>query len=212
MKDINLSPQMQEFQSQIDTLLSGWSADEPEAVAALHTLAYSKILDLTRKLRKKEAGSSLLNFFTTSDMVHEIWVRLASADCRISLESRRDFYKYIQQTMHTFMLDQHKKLNTQKRSADIIQFGRSSEVSQVNQLHCEQTDSETLDDHLSLTMLVEKVQDETLKDVIQMTWYLGLQSKEVASLLNISESTVEKKIALAKGLLRSKVNTELLAG
>ena len=200
------------FKNQIDTLQCRWDQNEPEAVAALHTLAYSKIFDLTRSLRKKHKGSSIMSFFTTSDMVHEVWCRLASADCRVSISTRREFYNYIQQTMHTFMMDQQKSASRQKRDGNIVYLGTPGDLRQ--EIDMTQADESCAAEKLSLTFIIEKlsVNNSHLADIIKYKWYLGLQVKEISVILDVSESKVDKDINIAKVWLRSQLGNEQEAG
>jgi RNA polymerase sigma factor (TIGR02999 family) len=209
MREISLD---EEFKNQIDTLLIGWDEGEPEAVAALHTLAYSKIFDLTRSLRKKHKGSSLMSFFTTSDMVHEVWCRLASADCQVSIVTRREFYNYIQQTMHSFMLDQQKSASRKKRDGNIVYLGTPGDLNQKIDLF--NSDDSCVAERLSITSIIEQlsVSNPHLADIIKYKWYLGLQVREISVILDVSESKIDKDVNIAKIWLRSKLGTDEAVG
>jgi RNA polymerase sigma factor (TIGR02999 family) len=195
------------FKNQIDTLISCWDHGDPDAIAALHTLAYSKIFDLTRSLRKKHKGSSVMSFFTTSDMVHEVWCRLASADCQVSISTRREFYNYIQKTMHSFMLDQQKSASRQKRDGNVVYLGTPEDMRKEIDL----VDAEGIcaAEKLSITSIIESlsISNPHLADIIKYKWYLGLQVREMSVILDISESKVDKDINIAKIWLRSKLDT-----
>lgn len=196
------------FQDKIDSLIKGWDLGDPESIMALKTLAYSKIFELTRKLRKKSQESPVICHFTTSDMAHEVWLRLASADCQVSISSRREFYSYIQQTMHTFMLDEQKKYSRKKRDGNILYIGLLEDTPSNESQY---SDANKMEENVSLTKLIERLSIEhpDVAIVVKYKWYLGLVSKEISSVLDMAESVVNSNIKFAKMWLRSKMEFEL---
>lgn len=195
-----------QFERQLNQLINSWDHGDAEAKVLLDTLAYNKIFELTRKMRKKvQDNFSIIELYTTSDMVHEIWCRLASAQTTISINTRRQFYDYIQSTMHSYMLDQQKKTNAQKRDANVVYLpdARAVDRGVIKTDHVE--------DQMSLVSAIDELRkiNPLQADLTMYKYYLGLTSKEIARILDKTDSFVEyelKKIKVSlKAMLESQV-------
>ncbi len=195
-----------EFERQLNQLINGWHSGDAEAQVLLDSLAYNKIFELTRKMRKKNQDNySIIELYTTSDMVHEIWCRLASAQTTVSITTRRQFYDYIQSTMHSFLLDQQKKTNAQKRDAKVVYLpdARALDRGVMRTDHIEE--------QISLVSAIDQLRKENQlqADLTMYKYYLGLTSKEIARILDESDTFVEYELKKIKVKLKSMLESQV---
>lgn len=195
-----------QFERQLNQLINGWNHGDAEAKVLLDSLAYNKIFEQTRKMRKKvQDNFSIIELYTTSDMVHEIWCRLASAQTTISINTRRQFYDYIQSTMHSYMLDQQKKTNAQKRDANVVYLpdARAVDRGVIKTDHVEE--------QMSLVSAIDELRKKNplQADLTMYKYYLGLTSKEIARILDQTDSFVEYELKKIKVTLKAMLETQV---
>ena len=195
----------EELDQQIEDLVHAWNSDDLEADALLKTLAYHKIYELVRRDKSKRNASLFMENFKTSDFVHDVWCRIATAESTINIETKRQFYDYIQSAMHSYYVDQAKKASAKKRSAKIIYFDDSYN-------HEQQTVStEHIDEQITVVSAINRLIgfNEEHAKLLMYKYYSGLTTKEIARLsgkpTNVIESELRKAKQIIKELLGIKV-------
>ena len=190
-----------ELDQQIEQLVHAWQGHDIEADALLMTLTYHKIYELVRKDKAKRNASLFMESFRTSDFVHDVWFRIASTESTINIETKKHFYDYIQSAIHSHLVDQAKKASTHKRSSTVV----SLPAYQSEESVCSESIFEEITAVTALERLMEYHQGHA--KLLMYKYYLGLTTKEIATINNISINEIETETKKAKITLKQILNT-----
>jgi RNA polymerase sigma factor (TIGR02999 family) len=181
---------MTRSQSQVTELLERWGGGEETAAEELLPLVYEELRGLARNyLRKERAGHTL----ETSALVHEAYVRLTDGS-KVEWKGRSHFYGIASNTMRRILVDHARSHLYQKRG------GGAAKVSldEAYQLGTERPkDLVALDEALNL--LAEN--DGKKAQIVEMRFFGGLSQPEIAEVLGVSLSTVERQWRVARAWL-----------
>jgi RNA polymerase sigma factor (TIGR02999 family) len=179
----------------ITTLLGELRAGKSEARSALFTQVYAELMQLAQR---RLAGGQQTHLDAPS-LVHEAYLRLT--DPRIaSMRDRRDFFAYSGAIMHSVIIDFVRQRKAQKRGAEVthvtLSKADSNEVSR-------EPDFEAL--HLALKEL-EHI-DERAFRIVEMRYFAGLTTEEIAQVLGVSEQTVKRSWRTARTFLSQALDS-----
>lgn len=181
---------MKRSKSQVTQLLQRWSGGEEAAVEELLPLVYEELRGLARHyLRRERAGHTL----ETSALVHEAYVRLIDGS-KVEWKGRSHFYGIAATTMRRILVDHARSHLYQKRG------GGAAKVSldEAYQLGTERPeDLVALDE--TLNQLAEN--DVQKARIVEMRFFGGLSHAEIAEVLGVSVSTVERQWRVARAWL-----------
>jgi len=173
----------------VTELLVRWKAGDREAFEALVPLVYKELRDIARyHLQRERPGHTL----QSAALVHEAYMRLL--DQRpFATENRAHFLAVASRLMRQILVDYARSHGAAKRGAD-----RRVELDATLILPQEKsTDLVALDDALNdLASL-----DEQQGRIVEMRFFGGLATEEIADVLGISESTVKRDWNVAKAWL-----------
>jgi RNA polymerase sigma factor (TIGR02999 family) len=173
----------------VTELLVRWKAGDREAFEALVPLVYKELRDIARyHLQRERPGHTL----QSAALVHEAYMRLL--DQRpFATENRAHFLAVASRLMRQILVDYARSHRAAKRGAD-----RRVELDATLILPQEKnTDLVALDDALNdLASL-----DEQQGRIVEMRFFGGLATEEIAHVLGISESTVKRDWNVAKAWL-----------
>jgi RNA polymerase sigma factor (TIGR02999 family) len=179
----------QEHSHPVTELLVRWKAGDREAFEALVPLVYKELRDIARyHLQRERPGHTL----QSAALVHEAYMRLL--DQRpFATENRAHFLAVASRLMRQILVDYARSHRAAKRGAD-----RRVELDATLILPQEKnTDLVALDDALNdLASL-----DEQQGRIVEMRFFGGLATEEIAHVLGISESTVKRDWNVAKAWL-----------
>jgi RNA polymerase sigma factor (TIGR02999 family) len=173
----------------VSELLVRWKAGDPEALEALVPLVYKELRDIARRhLRRERPGHTL----QSAALVHEAYLRLL--DQRpFDTENRAHFLAVASRLMRQILVDYARGHGAAKRGADRIVDLETSLVLPQTQ----STDVVALDDALKdLTRL-----DQQQGQIVELRFFGGLATEEIAEVLDISPSTVKRDWNVAKAWL-----------
>ena len=173
----------------VSELLVRWKAGDPEALEALVPLVYKELRDIARRhLRRERPGHTL----QSAALVHEAYLRLL--DQRpFDTENRLHFLAVASRLMRQILVDYARGHGAAKRGADRIVDLETSLVLPQTQ----STDVVALDDALKdLTRL-----DQQQGQIVELRFFGGLATEEIAEVLDISPSTVKRDWNVAKAWL-----------
>ena len=196
MRSAPTSPKRMSQTHKITELLKAWNAGDSQALDELIPL-------VDRELRRV-AHAYMLNEKTghtmqTSDLVNEAITRLLEGKGEnISWESRRHFYALVARRMRQILIEH-------ARAQLAIKRGHRPE-----QIDLDETIILTTEMSKELVMLdaaLEKLAktDERKSKVIEYRYFGGFTIEEVADLLGIAPSTVEREWRLARSWLRREM-------
>jgi RNA polymerase sigma factor (TIGR02999 family) len=195
----------QQHSHPVSELLIRWKAGDQEALEALVPLVYKELRDIARHhLQRERPGHTL----QSAALVHEAYLRLI--DQRpFDTENRAHFLAVASRLMRQILVDYARNHGAAKRGADrIVELDASLILSQA-----QSTDVVALDDALNgLAKL-----DEQQSRIVELRFFGGLSTEEIAQVLGISSSTVKRDWNVAKAWLtrqmkkRTRGNTRPVA-
>jgi RNA polymerase sigma factor (TIGR02999 family) len=179
----------QQHSHPVTELLVRWKAGDQEALEALVPMVYKELRDIARRhLQRERPGHTL----QSAALVHEAYLRLL--DQRpFDTENRAHFLAVASRLMRQILVDYARSYGAAKRGADRrVELDSSLVLPQVRT-----TDVVALDDALNdLSSL-----DEQQGRIVELRFFGGLATEEIAEVLGISASTVKRDWNVAKAWL-----------
>jgi len=180
----------------VSELLVRWKAGDQAALEALLPLVYKELRDIARHhLQRERPGHTL----QSAALVHEAYLRLL--DQRpFETENRAHFLAVASRLMRQILVDYARSHGAAKRGADRrVELDASLVLPQVRG-----TDVVALDDALNdLSKL-----DEQQGRIVELRFFGGLATGEIAEVLGISASTVKRDWNVAKAWLTRQMRKE----
>jgi RNA polymerase sigma factor (TIGR02999 family) len=179
----------QQHSHPVSELLVRWKAGDQQALEALVPLVYKELRVIARHhLRRERPGHTL----QSAALVHEAYLRLL--DQRpFDTENRAHFLAVASRLMRQILVDYARSHGAAKRGADRrVDLDASLVLPQVRS-----ADVVALDDALNdLSSL-----DEQQGHIVELRFFGGLATEEIAEVLGISPSTVKRDWNVAKAWL-----------
>ena len=178
----------------ITNLLLKWSEGDRSALESLTPIIYDDLLRLARARLSRERGSHTLE---ATALVHESYLRLADQS-RLQAVNRAHFYAIAANLMRRVLVDYARKRNADKRGAgERITLKTGMDVAQ-----------ESDPDSLDLDEALRKLEglDARKARVIELKYYGGMTTEEVALVMGISVATVGRELRLAQAWLRRELS------
>ena len=166
-----------------------WRAGDQEALEALVPLVYKELRDIARRhLQRERPGHTL----QSAALVHEAYLRLL--DQRpFDTENRAHFLAVASRLMRQILVDHARTHGAAKRGAALtVQLDVSLVLPQVRS-----TDLVALDDALNGLAALDEQQGR----IVEMRFFGGLATEEIADVLGVSPSTVKRDWNVAKAWL-----------
>lgn len=177
----------------VTQILSSIDAGDPAAASELLPLLYDELRVLAaQKLARERPGQTL----QPTALVHEAYLRLVPADkTSPDWNGRGHFFGAAAEAMRRILVENSRRKGTKKRGGE---FQRVS-LTDAESMAEEQPEAfVALDD--ALTKLAEV--DPLNANLVKLHFFGGLQFKEAASLLDISERTAKRRWAFARSWLQ----------
>jgi RNA polymerase sigma factor (TIGR02999 family) len=173
----------------VTELLVLWKSGDQQALEALVPLVYKELREIARRHLRRERPDHTLQ---SAALVHEAYMRLL--DQRpFDTENRAHFLAVASRLMRQILVDHARNHGAAKRGADRrVDLDTSIMLPQMKS-----ADVIALDDALKdLSKL-----DEQQGRVVEMRFFGGLATEEIAEVLGISASTVKRDWNVAKAWL-----------
>jgi RNA polymerase sigma factor (TIGR02999 family) len=173
----------------VTELLVRWKAGDQEALEELVPLVYKELRDIARHHLRRERPAHTLQ---SAALVHEAYLRLL--DQRpFDTENRAHFLAVASRLMRQILVDHARSHGAAKRGADCrVELDASLVLPQVRTADVVALD-DALNDLLSL--------DEQQGRIVELRFFGGLATEEIAEVLGISPSTVKRDWNVAKAWL-----------
>jgi RNA polymerase sigma factor (TIGR02999 family) len=176
--------------SDVTQLLGAMDPNDPKAAQELLPLAYEELRRLAAcKMANEVPGQTL----QPTALVHEAWLRL-SRQTDVRWLNREHFYAVAAEVMRRILVDRARRRRAQKHGGD----WQRVDVDAV-ELPFTGGDGLVLQVHEALERLA--VEDAEKAQVVKLRFFVGLENAEVATLLSVSEKTVQRHWAFAKAWL-----------
>jgi RNA polymerase sigma factor (TIGR02999 family) len=179
----------------VTRLLGRWSAGDRRALDELIPLVYAELRRLARgAMRGERPGHGL----QTTALVHEAYVRLVGAE--LDLRDRAHFFALAARLMRRVLVDHAREEAAAKRGG-----GREQHVTLTDGAAQKEL---PLWDLLDLDAALERlaVQDERKSRALELHYFGGLNSGEIATVLDVAPATVRGDLRLARAWLRRELS------
>lgn len=183
--------------SDITQLLLEWNRGNQDAYNQLIAVVYDELRRIARRISINQ-GSGLDHTLPPTALVHEAYERLIDEQ-RVEWQNRAHFFGIAGRTIRRILIDEYRKQAADKRG------GEWQPVS-LGQVQIAQETASV--DLLALNEVLERLEkfDQRKAQITELRFFSGLQNTEIAEVLHISETTVEREWRLAKAWLLKELN------
>jgi RNA polymerase sigma factor (TIGR02999 family) len=170
--------------------LQRWRTGSDGALEELTRLVYADLRRLaSRYLRDEQAGHTL----QATALVHEMYLRMASMQ-EIDWQGRGQFIAVVAQTMRRILIDHARRRGAAKRDADRVL---------PIPTHTAGLDVDLLDVDRALDRMA--VDYPRHAQIVELRFFGGLHTPEIAQTLGVSTRTVERDWQFARAWLEHEV-------
>ena len=181
----------------VTALLQAWGQGDHAAFDQLVTLVHR---ELRRLAHRYMAGQRPGGTLQSTALVNEAFLRLVECD-RVRWQDRTHFFAVSANLMRRILVDYARSRNYQKRGAGV------RPVALDEDLDCSPergTDLVALDDSLNALAAI----DPRKSKVVELKFFGGLTTEEIAEVLGVSEPTVLRDWKLAKSWLQREMKRQ----
>ncbi|HET9741960.1 MAG TPA: sigma-70 family RNA polymerase sigma factor [Terriglobales bacterium] len=186
---------------EISNLLRAWNAGEEGALEKLTPLVYA---ELHRAAHRYMAGERSEHTLQTTALINELYLRLFDFQ-QVDWQNRAHFFGICAQLMRRILVDFARTRGSQKRGGDIPVLPLDDELVVSRE---PQPDLLALDDALKTLATM----DERKSRVVELRFFAGLDVRETAEVLRVSNETVMRDWKLAKAWLYRQLSQETSHG
>lgn len=181
----------------ITQLLLDWADGDQVALDKLLPFIESELRRLAHNYMRRERRDHTLQ---TTAVVNEAYIRLVNQK-NVRWQNRAHFFAIAASLMRRILVDYAKSHKRAKRGGNVVQ------VSLTDAAVLSTNEAQAL---LELDLALHKLAklDERKAQVVEYRYFGGLSAEEVAEVLKISLSTVERDWVLAKAWLRRETGYE----
>jgi len=179
----------------VTSLLLDWRNGNSSALERLTPIIYDDLLRLARARLKREYRECTLQ---PTALVHESYLRLAD-QTKLQCENRAHFYAVAANVMRRVLIDHARKRKADKRGGGV----RITLKTGMDFAEGRTPDSLVLDE--ALRKLAEF--DERKSRAIELKFYGGMTTEEIALVLGISVATVGRELRLGQAWLRREMSS-----
>jgi RNA polymerase sigma factor (TIGR02999 family) len=186
--------------SEVTRLLHAWREGNERALDSLLPLVYEELRAIaSASFRGERAGHTL----QPTALVHEAYVRLASAD--IDWNDRAHFFAIAARTMRRLLVDHAREHGAAKRGGDWLQATLDTGLDLAGGPPLEILDLDRALDRFAR-------QDARAASAVELHYFGGLSHEETASVLDVSPATIDRDLRLARAWLRRALADDTTGG
>ena len=182
----------------ITLLLGDWSRGDESALASLMPLVYDELRRMARRHLRRQTPNHTLQ---TTELIHEAYLKLAKNGGARGFQNREHFFGVAAKAMRQILVDYARAKRSDKRGGAFERVSLADDtavsVGRADQLVA-------LDEALKT---LESL-DARKGRVVELRFFAGLTTEEVAEVLKISTETVKRDWRFARNwLLRDLSST-----
>lgn len=177
----------------VTSLLIQWGNGDSRALEQLAPIIYEDLLRVAKMRLSREFRHCTLE---PAALVHESYLRLAD-QTRLRCENRAHFYAVAANCMRRVLIDRAKKRNAQKRGGVRVTLKTNMDFAKEREPDCL-----LLDEALRKLTEIDRRKAQT----IELRFFGGLTSEEIALVLGISVATVGRELRLGQAWLRREMS------
>jgi RNA polymerase sigma factor (TIGR02999 family) len=187
---------MGDAERDVTRLLVAWSEQTPGAEEALFPLVYDELRRIAGQHLRRERECHTLQ---PTALVHEVYMRLID-QTRVTWQNRAHFFGVAATMMRRILINHARDRATEKRGG--AQHRLSLEDADVPVEQC-------ASDLLALDEALERLAalDARKSRVVELLYFGGLNVKEVAEVLKVSEKTVQRDWDMARSWLYRELSS-----
>src|SRR5688572_7494773 len=178
----------------VTRLLESAVAGDNEALDRLMPLVYEDLRRVARRQLDREGGGHTLQ---TTALIHEAYLKLAGGGA-VGATSRAHFLAIAARAMRQVLVDYARRRKAAKRGGGVISVTLGDEA--------QPTDA-SAEDLLSLDDALQQL-DPRQRQVIECRFFGGMEEKDIAEALGISERTVRRDWVKARAWLYRELYPE----
>jgi RNA polymerase sigma factor (TIGR02999 family) len=177
--------------SDVTRVLEAIERGEAKAADELLPLVYEELRKLAAQKMVHEAAYQTLQ---PTALVHEAWLRLVGQDQYPSFQNRAHFFAAAAEAMRRILVENARRKHRLRHGA-----GQQRVPIDEVDVAAESADNRLLDVNDVLDLLARE--DPLEAEVVKLRFFVGLNHKETAQALTLSEKTVQRYWAHAKAWL-----------
>lgn len=179
----------------ITELLQRARAGDRPALDELLPLIYAEL----RRLAHAQHPRGQATMLNTTALVHEAYLKLINQP-ELSWPDRRHFYAYAARAMRSILVDNARRRASDKRGGGAVRDDDALERLQAG----DETDLLAVDQALNRLAQVS----DRLREVVELHVFAGLEFKDIAACLQMTERTIFRDWRKARALLESLLGGE----
>jgi len=181
---------------EITKLLQAWSEGDSGALAKLIPLVDGELKKIAHAyMRNERLGHTL----QTTALVHEALIRLLGGE-KISWDNRHHFYSLVARRMRQVLIEHAREQLTAKRGSRADRI----DIDEAVFLSVEQSQELIM---LNEALIKLSNSDARKARVVEYRYFGGFTLEEVAELVGVSPSTVDREWRLARAWLKREIST-----
>jgi len=184
--------------TEITELLIAWSDGRPEALDGLIPVVYEDLRRIaSRYMQREPAGQSL----QPTALVNEAYLRLIDQH-RVQWRNRAHFFGVAATMMRRILIDHVRRRRAGRRGGDRAQVT----LTELDLVAIGPNPIDVLSLHQALDRLA--VFDPQQARIVELRYFGGLTIHEVAEVVGVSETTVDRDWTIAKAWLRASLSPQ----
>jgi RNA polymerase sigma factor (TIGR02999 family) len=183
--------------SELTQIIHQWQSGNKDAENQLYQFAYLHLRRIAKEERQRSAEkygvdndviSDCMN--STTALIHDAYIKLSNFDLQ-DISSKREFFLMISNIMRQILIDNARTLQAKKRQP--------------------LTNIEQDNNRFELFVIMDKMLDSfsarypRQSNVLKLKYLMGLQNKEICTLLECSSSLIEKDLKFSRCWLQSRM-------
>lgn len=178
----------------VTRMLVDWSGGDTDAPSRLMPLVYEELRQLARGYLQRERADHTLQ---ATGLVHEAYLRMVDQSTT-SWQNRAHFFGVAAQVMRRILVDYARSHRAEKRGGgwDKLVFEEALAPAVERSV-----DLIALDDALQDLLALDPRQSQ----IVELRYFGGLTTEEVAEVLDVSPRTVKREWRIAKAWLRREL-------
>ena len=171
---------------EVTQLLQAVRNGDSEALDRLVPLVYDELRELARRELYREASGHTLH---ATALVHEAYLKLAGTAMPAS--DRSHFLAIAARSMRQVLVDHARRRKAVKRGGDMVRTTLTDAGAQVEFRP---------DELIALDAALERL-DERQRQIVELRFFAGMEEKEIAGVLGVSDRTVRREWVKARAWL-----------
>ena len=168
--------------------LHAWRGGDQKAFAKLSAAVYQTVHDMARARLSRESNATL----QPTELAHEAFLRVMGAD--VPWTDRAHFFAVVARNMRTALIDHARARTASKRGAGAIKVTLDERFEAPEQASIEL---------LMLDQALHKLSnvDARAAEVVEMSYFGGLERQEISEVLQLSVTTVDRALRFGRAWL-----------